>query len=73
LRDVDLVIRTSGEQRLSDFMPWESAYAELHFTNRMWPDFSAEDLAEALTAFHGRERRFGGLQPERVEEVKLSA
>ncbi len=73
LRDVDLVIRTSGEQRLSDFMLWESAYAELHFTNRMWPDFSAEDLAEALTAFHGRERRFGGLQPERVEEVKLSA
>ena len=63
LRDVDLVIRTSGEKRLSDFLLWESAYAELHFTDRMWPDFEARDLAEALTSFHGRERRFGGLQP----------
>jgi undecaprenyl diphosphate synthase len=63
LRDVDLVIRTSGEKRLSDFLLWESAYAELHFTERMWPDFKAEDLAEALASFHGRERRFGGLQP----------
>jgi undecaprenyl diphosphate synthase len=63
LRDVDLIIRTSGEQRLSDFLLWESAYAELHFTERMWPDFEARDLAEALTSFHRRERRFGGLQP----------
>jgi undecaprenyl diphosphate synthase len=63
LRDVDLVIRTSGEKRLSDFLLWESAYAELHFTERMWPDFGTEDLAEALKSFHGRERRFGGLQP----------
>jgi len=63
LRDVDLLIRTSGEKRLSDFLLWESAYAELHFTERMWPDFEAEDLAEALTSFHRRERRFGGLQP----------
>ncbi len=62
LRDVDLVIRTSGEQRLSDFLLWESAYAELHFTERMWPDFDADDLEEALISFHGRERRFGGLQ-----------
>ena len=61
LRDVDLVIRTSGEQRLSDFLLWESAYAELHFTERMWPDFGAADLAEALSAFRKRERRFGGL------------
>jgi undecaprenyl diphosphate synthase len=60
-RDVDLVIRTSGEQRLSDFLLWESAYAELHFTARMWPDFDAADLAEALMCFHRRERRFGGL------------
>jgi undecaprenyl diphosphate synthase len=67
LRDVDLVIRTSGEKRLSDFLLWESAYAELHFTERMWPDFEAQDLAEALTSFHGRERRFGGLQAERTE------
>jgi undecaprenyl diphosphate synthase len=63
LRDVDLVIRTSGEKRLSDFLLWESAYAELHFTERMWPDFEAQDLAEALASFHRRERRFGGLQP----------
>jgi undecaprenyl diphosphate synthase len=61
LRDVDLVIRTSGEQRLSDFLLWESAYAELHFTRTMWPDFSAEHLADALAVFRGRERRFGGL------------
>ncbi len=62
LRDVDLVIRTSGEKRLSDFLLWESAYAELHFTERMWPEFDAADLAEALASFHRRERRFGGLQ-----------
>ena len=67
LRDVDLVIRTSGEQRLSDFLLWESAYAELHFTEKMWPDFSEDDLAEALTSFHGRERRIGGLQPEMAD------
>jgi undecaprenyl diphosphate synthase len=63
LRDVDLIIRTSGEKRLSDFLLWESAYAELHFTERMWPDYEAKDLAEALTSFQRRERRFGGLQP----------
>ena len=67
LRDVDLVIRTSGEKRLSDFLLWESAYAELHFTERMWPDFEAQDLAEALASFHRRERRFGGLQPASPE------
>jgi undecaprenyl diphosphate synthase len=75
LRDVDLVIRTSGEKRLSDFLLWESAYAELHFTQRMWPDFEAQDLAEALTWFHRRERRFGGLQsvsPELASEPALS-
>jgi len=63
LRDVDLIIRTSGEKRLSDFLLWESAYAELHFTERMWPDFDEDDLADALASFHRRERRFGGLQP----------
>jgi undecaprenyl diphosphate synthase len=61
LRDVDLIIRTSGEQRLSDFLLWEGAYAELHFTERMWPDFDAKDLAQALASFRTRERRFGGL------------
>ena len=63
LRDVDLIIRTSGEKRLSDFLLWEGAYAELYFTERMWPDFNGEALGEALAAFHHRERRFGGLQP----------
>jgi undecaprenyl diphosphate synthase len=75
LRDVDLVIRTSGEKRLSDFLLWESAYAELHFTETMWPDFGEKDLAQALASFHGRERRFGGLQPAMPElagEVELS-
>jgi undecaprenyl diphosphate synthase len=61
LRDVDLIIRTSGEKRLSDFLLWEGAYAELFFTERMWPDFDGDALAEALASFHRRERRFGGL------------
>jgi undecaprenyl diphosphate synthase len=59
--DVDLLIRTGGERRLSDFLLWECAYAELYFTERFWPDFGAGDLAEALTWFRVRERRFGGL------------
>jgi undecaprenyl diphosphate synthase len=57
--DVDLLIRTGGEQRLSDFLLWECAYAELVFTDRMWPDFGPADLAEAVREFHRRERRFG--------------
>lgn len=58
-RDVDLLIRTGGEQRLSDFLLWECAYAELYFTDRRWPDFTAADLDQAVKAFHSRERRFG--------------
>jgi undecaprenyl diphosphate synthase len=59
--DVDLLIRTGGDRRLSDFMLWECAYAELFFTPRMWPDFSAQDLREAVEDFQRRERRFGVL------------
>jgi undecaprenyl diphosphate synthase len=57
--DVDLLIRTGGEKRLSDFLLWESAYAELLFTERMWPDFNEADLEAALDEFNRRERRFG--------------
>lgn len=57
--DVDLLIRTGGEQRLSDFLLWELAYAELLFTERMWPDFGEADLEAALEEFGRRERRFG--------------
>jgi undecaprenyl diphosphate synthase len=62
--DVDLLIRTGGEKRLSDFLLWECAYAELVFTERMWPDFGAADLAEAVCEFQGRERRFGRVPTE---------
>src|ERR1700727_1119055 len=59
--DVDLLIRTGGEQRLSDFLLWECAFAELVFTPVMWPDFTASDLASAVGEFRSRERRFGAL------------
>jgi undecaprenyl diphosphate synthase len=62
---VDLLIRTGGEQRLSDFLLWECAYAELKFTRRMWPEFRAADLRQAVAEFHRRERRFGTV-PEAV-------
>ncbi len=58
--DVDLLVRTAGEQRLSDFLLWECAYAELVFTPTLWPDFDESDLAAAVREFEGRERRFGG-------------
>lgn len=64
--DVDLLIRTSGEQRLSDFLLWESAYAEFVFSDVLWPDFCADDLAAAIRTFHSRERRFGAL-PQAAE------
>ncbi|MDE0624124.1 MAG: polyprenyl diphosphate synthase [Bryobacterales bacterium] len=60
---VDLIIRTSGEQRLSDFLLFESAYAELMFVETLWPDFDGEDLRRAVEAFRCRERRYGGLTP----------
>lgn len=60
---VDLLIRTGGEQRLSDFLLWECAYAELIFSRRMWPDFGATDLDAAVRQFHARQRRFGAIPP----------
>jgi undecaprenyl diphosphate synthase len=71
--DVDLLIRTGGEQRLSDFLLWESAYAELVFLDRMWPDFSAIDLEAALEVFRQRERRFGGIPTLSAQCPALSA
>ena len=62
LPEPDLVIRTSGEQRLSNFMLWQAAYAELYFTEVLWPDFTRADLDGALTSFASRERRFGGVE-----------
>jgi undecaprenyl diphosphate synthase len=63
---VDLLVRTGGERRLSDFLLWESAYAELVFTRVMWPDFGAEDLASAVREYRGRERRFGAVPAPQV-------
>lgn len=57
--DIDLVIRTSGEQRLSGFMPWQASYAELYFSKKLWPDFARKDLEIALEDYSTRQRRFG--------------
>jgi undecaprenyl diphosphate synthase len=61
---VDLLIRTGGERRLSDCLLWESAYAELYFTDVLWPDFTQNDLAFAVQAFAVRHRRYGTLRTE---------
>lgn len=69
--DVDLLVRTGGELRLSDFLLWECAYAELWFTDVLWPDFGSRDFARALAAFGGRQRRFGALpDPENTGTEK---
>jgi undecaprenyl diphosphate synthase len=70
---VDLLIRTGGERRLSDFLLWECAYAELIFSRRMWPDFAAEDLLGAVREFRGRDRRYGAVPqlPMRRREAWL--
>jgi undecaprenyl diphosphate synthase len=60
--DVDLMIRTSGEMRTSNFLIWQSAYSEYYFTPVLWPDFNEEELEKALLAYSQRQRRFGGLQ-----------
>jgi undecaprenyl diphosphate synthase len=64
LPEPDLVIRTAGEQRISNFLIWETAYSEFHFTETLWPDFDKADLVEAIAAFNARERKFGGLNDE---------
>lgn len=63
--DPDLIIRTSGEQRLSNFLLWQSAYAELYFTDVLWPDFDKKALEEAILYYGSRNRRFGGLGNEK--------
>lgn len=60
LRDPELIIRTSGEHRLSNFLLWQSAYSELYFSDRLWPQFTIDDFEDALASYAGRERRFGG-------------
>jgi undecaprenyl diphosphate synthase len=71
---VDLLLRTGGEKRLSDFLLWESAYAELFFTDVMWPDFTRPLLEETVAEFHARERRFGAVPalPARSSHLRLS-
>ena len=68
--DLDLLVRTAGEQRLSDFMLWEAAYAELYFTNTLWPDFRRADLSTAIIEFRRRVRKFGAL-PESQPIAKV--
>lgn len=63
--DPDLIIRTSGEQRLSNFLLWQSAYAELYFTDILWPDFDKKALEDAILYYGSRKRRFGGLEEEK--------
>ena len=72
LPDIDLLIRTGGEQRVSNFMLWDISYAELHFTPTFWPDFSTDELERALNDFSGRERRFGGDAVVQVNETVTS-
>lgn len=60
-RDPDLIIRTSGEERLSNFLPWQAAYSEFYFTQVLWPDFKGPELVAAITAYNRRHRRFGGI------------
>ncbi|MGM0612003.1 MAG: isoprenyl transferase [Bacteroidota bacterium] len=68
--DVELLIRTSGEQRISNFLLWQIAYAELYFTPKLWPEFSKEDLYEAIVNFQCRERRFGKTSEQLIESRK---
>jgi len=68
LPDLDLIIRTSGEKRISNFLLWQAAYAELYFTDTLWPDFEEQDLLAALLDYQGRQRRFGLTQDQLVRK-----
>ncbi|MCI5071980.1 isoprenyl transferase [bacterium] len=68
--DPDLIIRTSGEYRSSNFLPWQSTYSEYYFTPTLWPDFSVEELKKAITVFNQRERRFGDSKAHKTTEVQ---
>lgn len=70
LPDPDLLIRTSGEQRISNFLIWSCAYTEFVFTNTLWPDFSHDDFSNAINVYKNRERRFGGIDKDKYEAVK---
>lgn len=73
VRDPDLVIRTGGEMRLSNFLLWQSAYAELYFSDKLWPDFDEAELDVAIAAYHGRERRFGLISEQLDQESPVLA
>ena len=70
LPPVDLLIRTGGEQRISNFLLWDLSYAELHFSDRYWPEFTAQDLAMAIKDYTNRERRFGGC-PGKIHQLHM--
>ncbi len=74
LPDPDLIIRTAGEMRISNFMLWQAAYAEIYVTQTLWPDFGAAAIEEALAAYAGRDRRFGAVTETvpRVEEAAVA-
>lgn len=67
LPDPDLLIRTSGEERISNFLLWQCAYSEFFFTETLWPDFDKIDLEQAIAVYHSRERRFGGIKASKVQ------
>jgi undecaprenyl diphosphate synthase len=73
LRDPDLLIRTSGEMRISNFLLWQVAYAELYVTETLWPDFTRTELLEAIFEYQNRERRFGGLARSSVSTIEASS
>lgn len=72
LPDVDLLIRTSGEHRLSNFLLWQMAYAEMYFSPVLWPDFRAEHLARAVASYHNRQRRYGTASTEALPEQRAT-